>query len=316
MTQRREQRGREVCALAERVARLPLAQEVDPLDGYRDDAAQRIERADVDDVGIRGEHPDGARPEPQRQQRDRTPRGVGDRRVPAVGARACVVLEHAPLSRDRLVQLRVRWMQIARPALQRRPALVAGDRDRHRIQLEPARDVPRQRRQRAVDVCREQDVPAEVEQPADLLPAFHGVVRAGLRDRRQLTADPRHDEERNERHPVLRIGNRERADRRQEEVVEREDAGNGRRGRDPHARQRRRAEDDEQQGQGNGGRIRDRQQAHADDNDAQYRQRCSQFEEPPADAGLPSHGHSLQGPEGDHTKGLREAAGLEDLSWA
>ena len=73
----------------------------------------------------------------------------------------------------------------------------------------------------------------------------------------------------NERDPVLRIGDRERADRRQEEEVEREHRHDRRDDRDPQPRQRRGAEHDQQQRQrhGRGADVGQRAQRHREAGD-------------------------------------------------
>ena len=80
-------------------------------------------------------------------------------------------------------------------------------------------------------------------------------ARAILCGCRQIAGDDGDDEKREERDPVLRVGDRERAERREEEEVERQHRGERDDDRSPETGDRRGAEDHEQK------RQRDRRRA-------------------------------------------------------
>ena len=68
---------------------------------------------------------------------------------------------------------------------------------------------------------RQQHVAAQVVEPRELVPPLNRLARPRLRRRRKVARNDGDDEKREQRHPVLRIGDREVADGRQEEEVER-----------------------------------------------------------------------------------------------
>ena len=71
----------------------------------------------------------------------------------------------------------------------------------------------------------QQHVAAEVEEPCQLVAASAHFRGSGPRHRGQVAGHEAHREERDQRRPVLRIRDDERADGRQEEVVEGEHCG-------------------------------------------------------------------------------------------
>ena len=98
--------------------------------------------------------------------------------------------------------------------------------------------MPRERFDRASGFGRQEHVTSEIEQSSHFIAARDGFARTGLNRCRQIARDHRHDEEREERDPVLRIGNRQRAERWQEEEVEREGCGDCRDRGDPQPPER------------------------------------------------------------------------------
>ena len=145
-----------------------------------------------------------------------------DAHVTAVGALAGIELERPARLRQRGVEGADIERELLAAALVDAPALIAGQADGHSGELEAASDVPGEHLDRAGRLRGQQHVAGQIEQPRHLVPPRDGVARAILRRRRQIAGDDRHDEEREQRDPVLRIGDRERADRRQEEEVERQ----------------------------------------------------------------------------------------------
>ncbi len=80
---------------------------------------------------------------------------------------------------------------------------------------------------------------------AELVAPRHRLAGPGARHRRQVAGHQAHGQQREQRHPVLRIGDRQRADRRQEKEVEGEDRGERGRDRHPERRRRRHQQDDD-----------------------------------------------------------------------
>ena len=74
-----------------------------------------------------------------------------------------------------------------------------------------------------------------------------GNAGALLRGGRQVAADDGRDQKRQERDPVVRLGNRERADRREEKIIERQRRGDRHGDRDPQRPERRREQHQDQQ---------------------------------------------------------------------
>ena len=121
--------------------------------------------------------------------------------------------------------------QPQRAGLEDEPLAPLRHADRHVVEIEAARDEAGERRVGRLAVGDEQDVAAQIEQARQLVAPRLGLLRARARDRRQVARDQADGEEREQRDPVLRIGDRQRADRRQEEEVEGQHRG--KRGRRP-----------------------------------------------------------------------------------
>ena len=117
-------------------------------------------------------------------------------------------------------------------------------------ELEPAGDMSRERFDRSRGLSRQQHVASQIEKPCHFVAAGDRLARTRLRRRRQIAGDHRDDEECEERDPVLRIGNRQRAERWQEEEVERQRCRNSGDRRDPESPERRGRQHDQQQHQG------------------------------------------------------------------
>ena len=184
--------------------------------------------------------------------------------VTAVGPLACVELQRATRLRERRVQHRRVNADVLAAALVDPPAMIARKTDGHSRQLEAARHVPGERIDRADGLCGQQHVPRQVEQPRDLVPPRDRVDRACLRCGRQVARDDGHNQEREERHPVLGIGDGEGADRREEEEVESKHGDNRHDSGDPQPPEGRRRENDEEQRQRTRGRTHVRQLAKSD----------------------------------------------------
>ena len=165
---------------------------------------------------------------------------------------------------------------------------VCGSADRDSLEIEPSCDVPRESGHGVLAVGRQQDVATQIEQPRHFAPAVHRFTGPVLRRRRQLAGDDGGDDERDQGHPVLRVGNRERADRRQKKIVQ--DQRRGNRGHDRHQQTRKRsgAEHDEQQRQRHRRRIPDPE--HPADQVHRCGKRAERQREI-ASGSRPGHGH-------------------------
>ena len=117
------------------------------------------------------------------------------------------------------------------------PVLVTRHRDRDELQVEPAGDRSRKHRERFAALCHHQDIATEIEQARELVAAPDRFFRPVAGHSRQVARDQTHHEERKQRHPVVGIRDGERANRRQEEEIETEHRGDGRR--DGHSQSRR-----------------------------------------------------------------------------
>ena len=164
----------------------------------------------------------------------------------AVGALTGVELERAARLRQRVVQRAGVERDLLAAALVDAPALIARQADGHCRQLEPARHVPRQRVDGAGRLGRQQHVTRQIEETRHLVAPRDRFARPVLRRRREIAGDDRDDEKGEQRDPVLRIGNRECADRREEEEVERQHRHQRHHDRRPEAGQRRGAEDEQE----------------------------------------------------------------------
>jgi hypothetical protein len=125
--------------------------------------------------------------------------------------------------------------------------------------------VPRQHVEGARRLGRQQHVAAQVEQPRHLVAPRDRLARPRLRERRQIAGNHRGDQERNQRDPVLRVGDGKGPDRWQEVEIERQHRHHGDANRDAKTADGGDAEHDEQQ------RQRDRGGAHAGNQPQQRR---------------------------------------------
>ena len=125
----------------------------------------------------------------------------------------------------------------------------------------------------AFTVGRQQHVAAQVEQPRHLVAPIDGFLGARTGRGRQVAGDDRHDEKRDQRHPIVRVRDREGPDRRHEEEVERQH-GRDRRA-DGHGQRRRGCgeEDDQEVREGDRGRRdhAERVQRHRGERDGRQR---------------------------------------------
>ncbi len=94
--------------------------------------------------------------------------------------------------------------------------------DRDGRKLERLRDVPRDRAVQRRAAFPQQERPAERVQALEIALASHGFDRPLSGPARQLARHDRGQQERRERDPVLRVRDRQGADRRQKEEVEAE----------------------------------------------------------------------------------------------
>ena len=115
----------------------------------------------------------------------------------------------------------------------------------------------RQNRQRLAAVGHQQHVAAQIEEAGELVAPSDGFCGPGARDRRQVARDQAHGEKREQRDPVLRVGDRERANRRQEEEVQAQHGRDRRRDGSPKARGGGNEEHDHQIGRRHGRGVRD-----------------------------------------------------------
>ena len=132
----------------------------------------------------------------------------------------------------------------------------ARQRDRHELQVEAAGDRPRQHRQiasRLSVITSTSRLRSNRRASSSRRPTASSVRARAMR--RQVAGDEADREEREQRDPVLRLGNRERADRRQEEEVEGEHRHDRRGDGHPQARGRRDHEHDHQEGRRDGRRV-------------------------------------------------------------
>ena len=226
----------------------------------------------------------------------------------AVGPRACVVLEHPSLPCHRVVQLSVRRGEVTRAALNRVPPAIDRNRDRHRIQLEAAR------------MCRASEGSALSISVVSRMSRLRSNRR--LTSWRRSTASRARDcatddswlpmpaTTRNATSAIQFSGSEmvNVTDRREEEVVECQHAGDGRGRCHPEARQRRRAQNDEQQHQCDGGGICDGQEPQPNDDHGQCHYRRSQADEPGTDARIATHTYSLVDCNGYFSSGSRSEA--------
>ena len=92
------------------------------------------------------------------------------------------------------------------------PVARAGQGDGGEIEVESAGERAREDGDRLAAFGDDQDVAAQIEQPRQFVAASQRLLRAGPGHRRQIAGDKADREKREQRHPVVRIRNRERAD--------------------------------------------------------------------------------------------------------
>ena len=135
------------------------------------------------------------------------------------------------------------------------PTLIARKTDGHSRELEPASHMPRERFDGSRRFGCEEHVASQIEQSRHFVAASDGLARTRLNRCRQVARDHGHNEKRKECNPVLRVSDRQCAERRQEKEVERE-RGRDRRDRgNPQTPERCDPQHDEEKRQRNRGRA-------------------------------------------------------------
>ena len=99
--------------------------------------------------------------------------------------------------------------------LEQVPLPFAWDGDRDELEVEATADRSRPHWQGLAAVGDLQHVSTEVEQACQLVSPAHSLLCPGARLRRQVAGEDADGKEGEQRDPVLRLGDRERADRRQ-----------------------------------------------------------------------------------------------------
>ena len=234
MAQRREQRRRKIGLLPDELGRVTLRQELGPFDRDGDDARNGVECADIECRRGRREEPDRLRAVPQRNNRHLVL--LADAGVAAVRALVGVELQRASGLRQGRVQHVGVDGDFLGSALVDLPAVVGRKADRHPGQLKATCDVSGQHLDGACGFGGQQHVPRQIEQTRHLVATRDRLARPILCRRRQIAGDDRDDQEGEQRDPVLRIGDREGANRRQKEEVQREHRHDRHEDRDPQAR--------------------------------------------------------------------------------
>ena len=174
-----------------------------------------------------------------------------------VGAGARIELERGAGLRERGRQASCRRPRLRPGALVLHPAAGRGQADRQRRELEALRHAPGEHVERAIALGGQQDVSTEIVQAGQFVAPRDGVALPGLRRRGPPAGRDGGGQERDQGHPVLRIGDGEGPDRRQEEEVERQHRADRQRHRHPPARERGGAQHDDEQRQSHGRRIGD-----------------------------------------------------------
>ena len=245
MTQRCEQRGRKLCLLSGELRRIPVGHELCPFDRDRHDACDGIEGADIECRRQRCEQPDRSCAVPQGNNQHVVL--LADTNVTAICTLMGVELPRACCRRHGTVQHRDVDGDFLLPALQDPPAAIVGKADRHPGQLEAMGDMPRQHFDCARGLRGQKDVPRQIEQTGQFVAPGDGLARPILCRRRQIAGDDGHRQEYEQGDPVLRLGDGEGANRRQEEEVQREHRRDRRDERYLQARHGRGTEHDQQQ---------------------------------------------------------------------
>ena len=206
--ERGEQRRFELGAALRQLGLLALVQEVRALDRDRDDPGQRRQRARINRPAGRREESDGADADPQRCEREQ---GAADILHGGAGHRF-----------ERLVQFSRRQVALGPEGAGFEAIELADGRqiDRGVLELEAGRHMAREIRDDIAALGRQQNVAAQFEQPRELVAAGERVALTLAGEERQPARDQADRQEREQRDPVLRIGDREGADRRQEEEVD------------------------------------------------------------------------------------------------
>ena len=266
VAQRRQQRRREIGLLADELGGVALAEELRSLDRNRDDAAQRIEGAEIEVRCDRREKPHRLHAVAEWHDRDASLR-VADAHVAAIRALAGVELQRPTGFCERGIQDIDVDRDVTRPTLVNGPAIVAGQSDGHLGELESACHLPGEGFHRGGSVGRQQDVPCQVEEAGDFVATCDGLTLASLRRRRQIAGDDGDGQKGEERDPVLRIGDGQCPNRRQKEEIEGEHRHDGHDDRDTKPRHRGGAEHDQEQRQRHGGFAHVRQQPEERDRD-------------------------------------------------
>ena len=197
MAERREKGRAEIGALPEELRFLALGEELHPLDRNGRKACNGVERAGAQCFGGRGQKTDRLHAEPQRHERNGVAEArVSDPGVTAVGPLTRVELQGPARAGERLVQLRRLDDDVPFAALVNVPAPLTGQTNGDAPQVEPARDVPGERVERAARLAREEDVAAEVEEPGRLVAALDRIAGPRLGGCGELTGDDRCRQER------------------------------------------------------------------------------------------------------------------------
>ena len=211
VAQRRQQRRCQFSLLTNQLGGVALAEELRSLDGDRHDAAQRIERAEIEVRCDRREKPHRLHAVAERHDRDAS-LGVADAHVAAIGALARVELQRPTSRRERGIQdVDVdRARRSSHPGKSSQPssagrAMATLESSKRRATCR-ASDV-----HRGGGVGRQQDIPCQVEESGDFVAARDGLTLASLRRRRQVAGDDGDRQKSEERNPVLRVGDSQRS---------------------------------------------------------------------------------------------------------
>ena len=137
----------------------------------------------------------------------------------AVRTLAGVVLQRATKLRECVIQLLTRGLDRTFTALMHIPSSCSRQADGYRLEFETTGDISGNVSNRTLTVRGQQDVATQIEQTGDFLFACLGFTRSLPNRSRELTGDHRHNHEHEQRHPILRVGDRQSVERRQQEEV-------------------------------------------------------------------------------------------------